>query len=123
MIVGNGVDLVEVARIAEKIERQGFRELVFSSDEIAYCENGTSRAEHYAARFAAKEAFLKATGSGMQAGHDLHLIEVVVDALGKPSIKLHGQFKALAEKNRWQKIHLSLTHVTAFACALVIIEQ
>ena len=123
MIIGNGVDMVEVARISEKLDRKGFREWVFAAGEIEYCEKGTSRAEHYAARFAAKEAFLKATGLGLQAGHELHLIEVVVDDLGKPSITLHGHFKKLAESNRWNKIHVSLTHVAAYACAFVILEQ
>lgn len=123
MIVGNGVDMVEIARISEKLDRKGFRELVFAAGEIEYCESGTSRAEHYAARFAAKEAFLKAIGLGLQAGHELHLIEVVVDDMGKPSITLHGHFKELAERNQWNRIHLSLTHVTAYACAFVILER
>ena len=65
MIFGIGTDLIEVARIAEKMEKKaGFKELVFSADEIIYCEARTFKYEHYAARFAAKEAFLKALGTG-----------------------------------------------------------
>jgi holo-[acyl-carrier protein] synthase len=124
MIVGTGIDMVEIERIAEKIGRgNGFREKVFSAGEIDYCEQGKVRAEHYAARFAAKEAFLKATGLGLQAGHDLFQIEVVVDPLGKPSIVLHGDFKKIAEQYQWNTIHLSLSHVRDLACAFVILEK
>ncbi|RAW00158.1 holo-ACP synthase [Pseudochryseolinea flava] len=124
MIVGNGIDMVEVKRIADKIARDtGFREVVFSTAEINYCEKALKKAEHYAARFAAKEAFLKASGLGLTAGHELHLIEVASDSLGKPSIVLGGKFKQLAEENGWNKIHVSLTHVAAFAMAFVIIER
>jgi holo-[acyl-carrier protein] synthase len=123
MIVGTGVDMVEVARVAEKLERKGFRDMVFSKAEIAYCENGTLKAEHYAARFAAKEAFLKATGHGLLAGHDLFLIEIALDDMGKPSLILHGAFHEMAQRLQWNKIHVSLSHTRDLACAFVIIEK
>jgi len=92
-------------------------------DEIAFCEPKKDSDQLYAARFAAKEAFLKATGKGLTLGHDLHQIEVVHDTLGKPGILLHGDFKKLAVDNGWNKIHLSLSHVQAMACAVVILEK
>jgi|SRR5690349_8708405 len=124
MIVGVGIDIIEVSRVAEKIGREnGFRENVFSPKEIAYCESQADKAQHYAARFASKEAFLKATGMGLLLGTTLRDIEIASDDKGKPEVILHATFKDEAQKNGWNKIHVSLTHVQATACAVVIIEQ
>jgi holo-[acyl-carrier protein] synthase len=124
MIVGVGIDIIEVDRIGEKIGKgKGLREKIFSPGEIAFCESRSNKGQHYAARFAAKEAFLKAIGTGLTLSHELHEIEVRLDALGKPGIGLTGAFLALAIKNNWNKIHLSLSHVKAMACAVVILEQ
>ena len=124
MIVGTGIDIIEVQRVADKINKEnGFREMVFSAAEISYCEKAADRAEHYAARFAAKEAFLKAAGGGLTLGYELKDIEIVNDDLGKPSIQLNNKFEILAGANGWKKIHVSLSHVQAMACAVVIIEQ
>ena len=124
MIIGIGIDIIEVQRVADKISKEnGFREMVFSAGEIAYCEKAASKAEHYAARFAAKEAFLKAAGGGLTLGFELKDIEITNDDLGKPSIQLNDKFKMLATNNGWNKIHVSLSHVQAMACAVVIIEQ
>jgi holo-[acyl-carrier protein] synthase len=124
MIAGVGIDIIEVNRVAEKIGREnGFRENVFSTKEITYCESQTDKAQHYAARFACKEAFLKATGQGLLLGTTLKDIEVVSNDQGKPEVLLHATFKEAAQKNSWNKIHVSLTHVQAMACAVVIIEQ
>jgi len=124
MILGTGIDIIEVARVAERVGREnGFTEKVFAVAEIAFCEAKKNKGEHYAARFAAKEAFLKATGKGLLAGHDLHEIEIVADELGKPAIKLHGNFREQAIQSNWNKIHVSLSHVKDMACAVVIIEQ
>jgi len=124
MIVGTGIDIIEVTRVAEKVNKDnGFREKVFSQNEIAYCEAGSSREQHYAVRFAVKEAFLKATGGGLTLGYDLYEIEVLNDDKGRPYILLHGNFKGLAERYGWNKIHVSLSHVQSMACATVIIEQ
>ena len=123
MIIGTGIDIVEVSRIAEKISREnGFREKVFSAHEIAYCELMANPAEHYAARFATKESFLKATGKGLLFGYDLYEIEVKADSDGKPSIYLSGSMAEKAQENNWTKIHVSLSHVQSMACAVVIIE-
>jgi holo-[acyl-carrier protein] synthase len=124
MIIGTGIDIIEVERVAEKISKEnGFKERIFSSREITWCESKAEKAQHYAARFAAKEAFLKATGKGLTAGFNLADIELVNDALGKPGIVLRGSFSKLAEDNKWNKIHVSLSHVKSMACAFVIIEE
>jgi holo-[acyl-carrier protein] synthase len=123
MIKGTGIDIIEVQRVAEKISKPGFKEKVFSADEIKYCEQMADSAQHFAARFAAKEAFLKATGKGLALSHDLKDIEVIGDELGKPELILKGTLAVLAETSGWKKIHLSLSHVQATACAVVIIEE
>jgi holo-[acyl-carrier protein] synthase len=124
MIAGLGIDMIEIERVAEKIARSaGFKEKVFSANEITYCEALAHSAQHYAARFAAKEAFLKATGKGLAAGYELSEIEVVPDANGKPEIVLVGNFKEQARIHHWNKIFLSISHVKQMACAVVIIEQ
>jgi holo-[acyl-carrier protein] synthase len=123
MIIGIGIDIIEVDRVLEKVDKNnGFREKVFSPAEIEFCE-GNRKAENYAARFAAKEAFLKATGLGLLLGNDLSKIEIVNDGNGKPSLNLGGDFKTQAEKNGWNNIHLSLSHLQTVACAVVIIER
>lgn len=123
MIVGVGIDIIEVHRVMEKIEKDnGFKEKVFSPREIQFCE-ANKRAENYAARFAAKEAFLKATGLGLLLGNDLCNIEVVSDANGKPGINLVGNFKVHFDENSWSRIYVSLSHLQEVACAVVIIEK
>jgi holo-[acyl-carrier protein] synthase len=124
MIKGIGIDIIEIERVQEKIGRDnGFKQKVFSDAEISFCESKANRGQHYAARFAAKEAFLKATGFGLTAGFSLHQIEVCSDETGRPYIALHGTFREQAAKYGWNKIHVSLSHVHAAACAVVIIES
>jgi holo-[acyl-carrier protein] synthase len=124
MIVGNGVDIVEISRMVEKLVKgNAFRDKVFSRTEIEYCEKCAVPFESYAARFAAKEAFLKATGKGMLLGYDLNEIEIVNDSDGKPSIKLSGNFLKYFNENGWKTVHVSLSHIRAMACAFVIIEK
>lgn len=124
MIAGVGIDMIEVSRVEEKISKEnGFRELVFSVREIAFCESKANKFEHYAARFAAKEAFLKATGLGLTLGFSLNEIEVSNDENGKPLLTLNGNFKAKADQQNWNTIQVSLTHLKDVASAVVIIEQ
>ena len=124
MILGVGIDMIELDRVMEKIDKNnGFKEKVFSENEIAFCESKTNQKENYAARFAAKEAFLKATGLGLMLGNQLSDIEVVNDDRGKPSINLKAEFKIKSIENNWNKIHLSISHLQNIACAVVIIEQ
>jgi holo-[acyl-carrier protein] synthase len=124
MIVGNGVDIVEVARIANKLGKgNAFRDKIFSVSEIEYCERSSNPNENFAARFAAKEAFLKATGKGLLLGYDLKEIEISNDHNGKPFIILTGNFELFFKENQFRSIHVSLSHTQTVACAFVIIEK
>jgi len=124
MIAGLGIDIIEVERVAEKISKEnGFRELVFSENEIAYCESRTNKFEHYAARFAAKEAFFKAIGTGWLNGTAFNEIEVIHDEYGKPSISFLGATKATIDALGIINILVSLTHIKTAASAVVIIEK
>ena len=124
MILGVGIDMVEVTRVLEKINKNnGFKEKIFSEREIAFCESKKNKGENYAARFAAKEAFLKATGLGLMLGHELSNVEVVNDDHGKPSLNLKGDIKLKSLESNWNKIHLSMSHLQNITCAIVIIEQ
>ena len=90
MIIGIGTDIAEVARISKSIENISFKEKVFSKVEIAYCEAKANKAESFAARFAAKEAFFKALGTGWRGGMAFNEVEVMNDELGKPSLNILG---------------------------------
>ena len=124
MIFGIGTDLIEVERVAEKMEkRAGFKELVFSPDEIIYCETKTFKYEHYAARFAAKEAFLKAIGTGWRKGTAFNEIEIYHDEEGKPEFRFHGITAKTVTDLKLGKVFVSLSHLKTMACAMVIIEK
>ena len=124
MIFGIGTDLIEVERVAEKMEKKaGFKELVFSADEIIYCEARTFKYEHYAARFAAKEAFLKAIGTGWRNGTAFNEIEIYNDEEGKPEIRFHGLTATTIADLKLGKIFVSLSHLKTMACAMVVIEH
>lgn len=124
MIFGIGTDMIEVERVAEKIGKNaGFRELVFSKKEIEYCEAKTNKYEHYAARFAAKEAFFKALGTGWKNGTTFNEIEITNDETGKPFISLLGETGASIEAMNIGKIAVSLSHLKTIASAFVVIEN
>ncbi len=124
MIKGVGIDIIEVQRVLEKvIKDNGFKEKIFSNEEITFCDAQPFNGESYAARFAAKEAFLKAIGRGLTLDHGLADIAILHDDFGRPYIELRGTFRDEALKNDWNKIHLSFSHLHAIACAVVIIEQ
>ena len=123
MIFGIGTDLIEVERVADKMEkRAGFKELVFSPDEIIYCETKTFKYEHYAVRFAAKEAFLKAIGTGWRKGTAFNEIEIYNDEVGKPEFRFHGITAKTVADLKLGKIFVSMSHLKTMACAMVIIE-
>ena len=124
MITGIGIDLIEVDRVAAKIGKaSGFREMVFSKNEIAYCETKAKKFEHYAARFAAKEAFLKALGTGWKNGTSFNEIEILGDDEGKPQLNLLGETAASLAGLKLDKISVSLSHLKAVASAVVVIEE
>lgn len=120
---GVGIDMIEVSRVATKIGKEsGFREMVFSEDEIHYCEPKANKAEHYAARFAAKEAFLKAIGTGWKNGTSFHEIEIRHDQEGSPELHLLGETAQTLAPLGIQKIYVSLSHLKSIASAVVVIE-
>ncbi|WP_214073211.1 holo-ACP synthase [Mucilaginibacter sp. dw_454] len=124
MIAGIGIDIIEIDRVAGNIIKEnGFREMIFSENEIAYCENKANKFEHYAARFAAKEAFFKALGTGWLDGTAFNEIEITNDELGKPTIVLLGATRLTINSFRLSNIMVSLTHIKAVASAVVIIEK
>ena len=123
MITGIGTDIIEVERVAEKIgKEQGFREMVFSAAEIMYCESKANKYQHYAARFAAKEAFFKANGTGWTNGTAFNEIEITHDERGVPGLSLTGLTAETLGKKGIGKVHVSLSHVKAMAMAMVVIE-
>jgi holo-[acyl-carrier protein] synthase len=122
MIIGLGTDIAEVARIAKSIENISFKEKVFSKTEIAYCETKVNKAESFAARFAAKEAFFKALGTGWRGGMAFNEVEVVNDELGKPSLVILGTTAEIIKEKNIKVIHVSLSHVKEMAMATVILE-
>ncbi|HLM79919.1 MAG TPA: holo-ACP synthase [Terriglobales bacterium] len=125
MIVGTGVDIAEVPRIRQSIERFGDRFLrrIFTEGEISYCERRARRCESYAARFAAKEAAMKALGTGWSRGVRWRDIEVVRPKGQRPTIQFHGEAGAIAAKLGTKNIALSLTHTSEEALAHVILEN
>ena len=124
MIVAIGIDLVEVDRIAEVFKRRGdrFRGRVFTEAEIDYCEKRASRLASYAARFAAKEAMMKALGTGWSDGIGWRDIEVIALGNGRPTVELHGRALERLREIGAIKSHVSLTHSGNFAIAQVVLE-
>ncbi|MBA4121424.1 MAG: holo-ACP synthase [Acidobacteria bacterium] len=125
MIVSIGIDIIEVYRIRETISRTPrFAERVFTKRERDYCEaKGAASAQSYAARFAAKEAFLKALKTGWRGKITWHDIEICSDENGVPSLEIRGEAKNILENLGANKIHLSLSHTTEHAVAQVILEK
>ncbi len=124
MIAGVGTDIIEVERVAASIAKGGgFRELVFTQSEIDYCETKAHKAQHYAARFAAKEAFFKAVGTGWAEGTAFNEIEITNGPSGKPSLRLLGATQKKLDSLEIQHIWVSLSHVKTMATAVVIIEK
>ena len=125
MIVGTGIDLAEVPRIREAIERFGerFTARIYTAREIAYVERKANRFERFAARFAAKEAGMKALGTGWRRGVRWQDFEVANLPSGKPTLLLHGAARTIADQLGVRQISLSLTHTTENGVAFVIFES
>jgi holo-[acyl-carrier protein] synthase len=125
MIVGTGIDLSEVARIRASFERFGerFRNRVFTPLEIAYVERKANRFERYAARFAAKEAGMKAIGTVWKRGVTWHDFEVTNLPSGKPTLRFHGVAARVADALKVRNVSLSMTHTAEMAMAQVILED
>ena len=125
MIVGTGIDIAEVARIRQSIERFGrrFLERIFTAGEIGYCDSKVNRFERYAARFAAKEAAMKALGTGWN--HGVRWLDCEVARLpgGRPTIQFHGKAAEFAARLGAKNAALSLSHTQELAIAQVILES
>lgn len=124
MIVAIGIDLVEISRIEKVFARRGdrFRARVFTEGEISYCERRASKLASYAARFAAKEAVMKALGTGWSEGVGWMDVEVISGQSGAPTLQLYGRaFERMREIGA-KKAHLSLTHSGNLAIAEVLLE-
>jgi holo-[acyl-carrier protein] synthase len=124
MIVGTGIDLVEIERIRRSVERYGrrFLDRVYTAAERSYCLRKRNSAESFAARFAAKEAGAKALGTGINHGVTWLEIEVVRETGGRPVIVFHGRARERAERLGMRSAALSLTHTGSLAMASVVLE-
>ena len=125
MIVGSGIDLVEIGRIQKSMDRYGQRFLnrVYTSAEQAYCLRKRKSAESFAARFAAKEAGAKALGTGIRYGVNWLEIEVAREAGGRPILQFHGRAAEIAARLGAAHAGLSLTHTAELAMASVVLED
>lgn len=125
MVISIGIDIVEVYRIERALARTPrFAERVFTEQERAFCESkGKAAGQSYAARFAAKEAFLKALKTGWRGKIGWHDIEVIVDADGAPTLNITGEAKRLLGELRVARPHLSIAHTARYAIANVILES
>ncbi|MEE9912550.1 MAG: holo-ACP synthase [Deltaproteobacteria bacterium] len=125
MVYGIGIDLVENNRLERIIQKWGdkFLSRVFSEREIAYCGRHSQASVHYGARFAVKESFLKAIGTGLGRGVKLRDIEVVNEESGKPELVLSGSAEEFFIQAGIKEIHLSITHTKNYASAMVLLEK
>ena len=121
-MIGVGLDLVDVDRFRNVLQRRHkIRDRLFTHEELLYCNSAVDPAERLAARFAAKEAVMKALGVGLGKIR-FREIEITKDITGKPGLQLHGSAAELATRNGVNKWHISLSHTTSTAEALVIAE-
>jgi len=128
MIFGIGTDLVEVERIKNELASHGekFIDMLFTESERTYCtraENTGIQAQCFAARFAAKEAFLKALGSGLRGGLKWKDVEVINNELGKPELRMQNTAQEICENAGINSVHVSLSHTKESAIAVVILEK
>ncbi len=123
MLLGLGVDLMDVARMEEQSRDSGFLQGVFTPGELAYCMGKRSPAQHLAARFAAKESFFKALG--IDPGHGLPWCDVEIrnDPSGRPGVLLHGALGEAARRKGVRAIHISLSHAGGMAIAHLVLES
>lgn len=120
-IYGIGIDIVEVTRIQEASRRWGarFEQRIYTHQELTYCGDTPSRYWRLAARFAAKEATLKALGTGLTTGMRWQDVEIQADAVGKPEIVLHGEVERYAHAQNIGSVFVSMSHTNAYAVAQV----
>ncbi len=124
MVVGIGVDIVEIERMRRALSNgDSMIQRVFTEDEIQYCSDRKNRFQHFAGRFAAKEAALKALGTGWQQGIRWRDVEVLAGEMGKPLLKLYGKAKELFEKSGAKTPMVTITHADDYAVAMVVLDS
>lgn len=125
MIFGTGIDIIAISRIGKSIDRFSgrFEERIFTRQEIDFCRSRPNPIQHFAARFAAKEAVLKSMGVGLDGGIAWKDIEVVSETSGRPKLNLSGEGKQLFDTLGLKNIHISLSHDKTHAIAQAIAEQ
>ncbi len=125
MIVGTGIDLVEIGKLRAAMERRGdrLRNRIFTPGEIRYCDGRPNPFQHYAARFAAKEALFKAIGTGWSGGVGWRDAEVRNRTNGKPDLLLSGKALEVARRLGAVRYRISLSHTDGYAVAQVILED
>jgi len=125
MIIGSGIDMVEIGRIQQSVDRYGqrFLDRVYTAAEQAYCLRKKKAGESLAARFAAKEAGAKALGTGISFGVNWLEIEVVREPSGKPTVRFHGRAAQIAARLGVARAALSITHTGELALASVVLED
>ena len=123
-ILGTGIDIVECLRIAQMIERHGelFITRVFTDHEIEYCSARKAATQHYSGRWAAKEAVLKALGTGWRRGISWRDIEIRNDSKGAPTVKLRGGARDVMQAADIARLHVTISHCRSFAVAYVVAE-
>ncbi|MCB2180031.1 holo-ACP synthase [bacterium] len=123
MIVGIGIDLVSISDFSHHMENPAFLKRVFSEREIQYCQSYKSSIEHFAGKFAAKEAFMKAIGKGIRQEIWFSQIEILNHASGAPYFSLHGKAQEALETLEVSSTHLSISHSKENAVSMVILES
>ena len=123
MVMGIGLDLVEVGRMAVQLESEAFQRRAFTPAEIAACSQTGQRAEHLAGKFAAKEALMKALGAGLRQGVRFSELEVLADEGGAPHLRAMGVAQRRLEAQVVSAIHVSITHTAGLAAAVVVLER
>jgi holo-[acyl-carrier protein] synthase len=123
MIVGIGVDLVSIERLAESLENEAFKRKVFLPDEITDCERFANSDERYAGKFVAKEALMKALGAGIRQAVGFQQIEIHTGESGAPSVYVRGKAKDILDALGAERIHVSISHTGGMAVAVVVLER
>ena len=123
MVIGLGIDIVEVRRISRALQAsETLAKRVFTDSELEYCGKRKDYFQHFAGRFAAKEAALKALGTGWQEGIRWKDVEIVPDDLGKPELIFYRRAKEIFEESGAQRALVTITHASEYAVAAVVIE-
>jgi holo-[acyl-carrier protein] synthase len=124
VIFGIGTDIIDVKRVEKMVARgRQYLETIFTEKEMDYCEAKAKKSEHYAARYAAKEAILKALGTGWRGGLAYSEIEIINEELGQPQVLVRGEVRNFFDHHQIQKTLISLSHTKEIALAVVILES